>query len=105
MLLEGIMLVVELLWVDCMVVTLTENGGHRSTARDIGYALDTADMRNPRRELAIQLGQPLQADRYVHRFPRIRSGSSLLRAATPAAEAVNCVRDVLVQQQFSTLFV
>lgn len=45
MLLEGIMLVVELLWVDCMVVTLTENGGHRSTARDIGYALDTADKR------------------------------------------------------------
>lgn len=45
MLLEGIMLVVELLWVDCMVVTLTENGGLRSTARDIGYALDTADKR------------------------------------------------------------
>lgn len=45
MLLDGIMLVVALLWVACMVVTLTENGGHSSTARDIGYALETEDKR------------------------------------------------------------
>lgn len=45
MLLVGMMLVVALLWVACMVVTLTENGGHSSTARDIGNALETEDRR------------------------------------------------------------
>lgn len=45
MLLDGIMLLVALLCVACMVVTLTENGGHSSTARDIGYALEIEDKR------------------------------------------------------------